>query len=84
MNERLLSRSDLCEKIGMNPSSLRKYISRGTIKEAKKGIIDIEDEFNKECLINYASKKGIDIINLLYQEEKTQPESTKKTTWASL
>jgi hypothetical protein len=77
MNEKLISRKDLCDKIGMNPASLRKYLSRGTMFETENGI-DLENEFNKECLIKYASKKGIDIIKILYTSDpKSKPKQKK-------
>ena len=60
MTQKIISREELSKLIGMGDSSLRKYISRGKIIEVEKGLIDINNEINKECIINYASKKGID------------------------
>jgi hypothetical protein len=78
--EKIISRLDLCELIKMPYGTLRKYIQRKDIIESKKGFIDIYDEKNNECIINYASKKGIDLdtIYVKEQEEVTEYEEVRE------
>lgn len=68
MAERLITRDELSEAIGISKDSLRKYISRGKFLEVRKGHIDLEDEDNKVAIIAYASKKGIDCESTLYNK----------------
>lgn len=75
----IYTREQLCELIKISNSSLRKYISRGTIKEVQKGFIDVGNELNKEYLINYMSKKGLDYTTVFGNtielvDEVIQPE----------
>jgi len=99
MNQRLITREKLCEAIKISDSSLRKYISRGVIVEESKGMIDLDDESNKICIIKYATKKGINGEQLLYsnipepeseseehvyEEEKVRGKGKKKLTHLEL
>jgi len=71
MAERLITRDDLCEAIGISKDSLRKYISRGKFLEVRKGYIDLNDEDNKISIISYASNKGINAESILYSDKET-------------
>lgn len=75
MAQRLITRAKLCEVIQITDSSLRKFISRNVITQAKKGFIDIDDENNKIYILNYASRKGIDCEELLYGRDSIIKET---------
>lgn len=76
MNE-IVTRDELSKLIHIGIDSLRKYISRDTIIEISKDRIDLNDEHNKNCIISYCKKKGIDAEVLIYQNITTE-ESPKK------
>lgn len=91
MDEKLIGRKDLCDKIGMQESSLRTYITRGKIRESQHGYVDLDDEFNKAYLLKWAGKKGMDISYLFeidikpkeeikIPEKKTPKDPPKKST----
>ncbi|MDX5586095.1 MAG: hypothetical protein QNK20_14470 [Aureibaculum sp.] len=66
MNNRIITRDELCEATGMPIGSLRKVISRKNIIEVKKDCIDLDNEINKIYILTYSANKGIDIEPILY------------------
>jgi hypothetical protein len=76
MNE-IVTREELSKLIHISIDSLRKFISRGVIVEISKDVIDLNDQYNKNYIISYCKKKGIDAEVLIYQNIVAE-ESPKK------
>lgn len=70
----IVTREELSNLIHIGIDSLRKYISRGVIIEIEKNKIDLNNPFNKNYILKYCIKKGIDAEVLIYKKIEEEPE----------
>jgi hypothetical protein len=58
---KVISRKELSELLDMKAATLRSHIHRKQIKESKEGFINVFNQSNQDWIVDYCSKKGVDI-----------------------